>query len=137
MRLHRSAALIASLALAACASARKPEVPLPAAFGAPQAATVPADAAVLDRWWTVFDDAQLNGLIETALIANPDARSAAARLAEARAVANSGLTQFLPQGDATGSAKRTHTTQLSGTVVNFPGFSPSGTSDREAANLKG
>ncbi|MDB5494164.1 MAG: efflux system protein, partial [Phenylobacterium sp.] len=135
MRLHRSAALIASLALAACASARQPDVALPAAFEAPRAATVPADAAVLDRWWTVFDDAQLNGLIDSALIANPDARSAAARLAEARAVANSGLTQFLPQGDATGSAKRTHTTQLSGTVVNFPGFSTSGTSESEAANL--
>jgi outer membrane protein, multidrug efflux system len=135
MRLSRSAILFASLALAACASARKPDVRLPGAFEAPRAAAVPADAAVLDRWWTVFGDAQLDGLIATALTANPDARSASARLAEARATAQSGLTQFLPQGDARGQAERTHTTQLSGTVINFPGFSTSGTTEQDTANL--
>jgi multidrug efflux system outer membrane protein len=135
MRLSRSAILFASLALAACASARKPDLRLPAAYEAPKTAAVPADAAVLDRWWTVFGDAQLDGLIDTALKANPDARSAAARLAEARATAQSGFTQFLPQGDARGQAERTHTTQLSGTVINFPGFSSSGTSEQDSANL--
>jgi len=135
MRLSRSAILFASLALAACASARKPDLRLPAAYEAPKTAAAPADAAVLDRWWTVFGDAQLDGLIDTALKANPDARSAAARLAEARATAQSGFTQFLPQGDARGQAERTHTTQLSGTVINFPGFSSSGTSEQDTANL--
>ncbi|HEV2533067.1 TolC family protein [Phenylobacterium sp.] len=135
MRLSRSAILIASLALAACASARKPDLRLPAAYEAPKTTGIPADAAVLDRWWTVFGDAQLDGLIDTALAANPDARSAAARLAEARATAQSGFTQFLPQGDASGSAKRTHTTQLSGAVINFPGFSTSGVTEQDTANL--
>jgi multidrug efflux system outer membrane protein len=135
MRFFRSAILIASLSLAACASARKPDLALPGGYEGAQTVAVPADAAVLDRWWTVFDDAQLNALVDHALIANPDARSAAARLAEARASATSGLTRFLPQGDATGSAKRVHTEQLSGTVVNIPGFSTSGDSDSAAANL--
>jgi multidrug efflux system outer membrane protein len=135
MRFIRSATLLASLALAACASARKPDLSLPGAYEGGQAAAVPADAAVLDRWWTVFGDPQLEALIDHALTANPDARSAAARLAEARASATSGLTRFLPQGDATGSAKQTHTKQLSGTVVNIPGFSTSGTSEQDAANL--
>lgn len=133
MRIRTSAALLASLALAACAHARKADVRLPAAYEAPPSA---ASAPVaLDHWWTAFDDAQLDGLIDHALSANPDARSAAARLKEARATAQSSLTVFLPQGDATGSARRTHTTQLSGTVFNFPGFSTSGTSEQDAANL--
>ena len=135
MRAHRLAILLASLALAACATARKADVRLPGAYEAGPGAAVPAGAAALDRWWTVFGDPQLDALIDQALIANPDARSAAARLAEARASATSSLTRFLPQGDATGSAKRTHTTQLSGTVIDFPGFSTSGTSEQDAANL--
>ncbi|THD82530.1 MAG: TolC family protein [Phenylobacterium sp.] len=136
MRIHRSAAVIASLALAACAHARKADVSLPAAYEAPPpaAATVVAPAA-LDQWWTVFGDSQLDGLIDHALIANPDARTAAAKLREARATAAGGLTVFLPQGDASGSAEKTHTRQLSGTVINFPGFSTSGTSEQDAANL--
>lgn len=133
MRFHRSAVLIASLALAGCASARKADVRLPAAYEAPPAAAIAPVA--LDRWWTVFGDDQLNGLIDTALAANPDAKSAAARLSEARATATSGLTRFLPQGDAAGSAKRTHTEQLSGKAINIPGFSSSGTSENYSANL--
>lgn len=128
--------LIASLGLAACATARKADVRLPAAYETPQASAGSApSAAVLDRWWTSFDDAQLTALVDHALVANPDARSAAARLQEARATAASSLTVFLPQGDAQGSAKRTHTTQLSGTAISFPGFSTSGTSEQESANL--
>lgn len=134
MRIARTAALLASLTLAACAHARQADVRLPAAYEAPQPAAGTAPVA-LDRWWTAFDDPQLDGLIAHALTANPDARSAAARLREARATAESSLTQFLPQGDATASARRTHTQQLSGTVINFPGFSTSGTSEQDAANL--
>lgn len=126
-------AALACLALAACASARKPEVSLPAAYESPPAANV---AAInLDHWWTVFADDQLTGLIETALARNPDALTAAARLQEARASANSGWLQFLPQGDAKGSSQRTHTTQLGGDAVNTPGFSTSGTSQADSANL--
>ncbi|WP_297692453.1 TolC family protein [Phenylobacterium sp.] len=129
----RFAVFAAALALAACAHARKPDVALPAAYEAPQQGG--ASAAVLDRWWTTFDDPQLTSLVEHSLAANPDARTASARLREARASAAASLTQFLPQGDATASARRTHTTQLSGTIVNFPGFSTSGTNEQDAANL--
>jgi NodT family efflux transporter outer membrane factor (OMF) lipoprotein len=133
MRLTRSAILLASLALAACASTRQADVRLPAAYEAPPGSTVAA--ANLDRWWTVFGDDQLTGLIDTALANNPDALTAAARLREARATVSSGLTQFLPTGDATGSAKRTQTEQLAGSFINIPGFSTSGVSQSYAANL--
>ena len=133
MRPLRSLPLAAALALAACAHARHADVRLPSAYEAAQAAA--GSAAALERWWTAFDDPQLTDLVEQALSANPDARTAAARLAEARASATSALTRFLPQGDATGSARRTHTTQLSGTAISIPGFSTSGTSEQDQANL--
>ena len=128
-----TAAVLATLALTACATGhRQPDVALPAAFEAP----APVDGVVdLDRWWTAFGDPQLTGLIEQALVEGFDARIAAARLAEARAVRTSQLVQFLPQGNATGSARRTETEQLDGTAVDIPGFSTSGTSETYAANF--
>jgi len=133
MRISKPASLLACAALAACASSPKTEVSLPAAYEAPQ--TAPADAVALDRWWTAFDDPQLTALIEQTLVANPDARSAAARLAEVRAARSSALLSFLPQGDATGSGRRTYTEQLSGTPINIPGFSNTGESDAYSANF--
>jgi len=129
-----TAAGLACLALGACASARKPDVRLPAAYEAPVAAQA-ADAAVLDAWWTQFGDPELTGLIEQALKTAPDARAAAARLAEARATATTGLLAFLPQGDGAASHKETHTTQTYGTPVSIPGFSSSGKSTSESASL--
>ena len=126
--------LFACLALTGCAAVRKPDVRLPAAFEAP--ATSATATPALDRWWTSFDDPQLTTLIDQALAANPDARSAALRLREAQAQRASTLSQFLPQGDLTGSAKRTHSTQVSGTVIpDIPGFSTNGVSEAYASNF--
>jgi NodT family efflux transporter outer membrane factor (OMF) lipoprotein len=133
MRPLRTLAATACLSLAACASHPRPDVRLPAAFEAPAGA--PADAVALDRWWTAFEDPQLTALVEDALVRNPDARSAAARLAEVRAARTSALLQFIPQGDAAGSARKTHTEQLSGTAINIPGFSTSGDSEAYSANF--
>jgi outer membrane protein, multidrug efflux system len=130
-------AVLACLALGACVHARPADTRLPAAFeGAKGGADrAPAGAIDLDRWWLSFNDPELTGLIDQALARNPDARSAAARLAEARADRIESLTHYLPQGDATGSTRRTDTHQLAGTVFNIPGFSSSGVSDASAANL--
>lgn len=134
MRAYRTLAVSALLALAACAPARRsPDLRLPQVFEAPQAA--PADAVALDRWWTAFGDEQLTSLVEGAITRNPDARSAAARLAEARASRAGALLSFLPQGSLAGSARKTHTEQLSGTQINIPGFSTSGDSEAYAANF--
>lgn len=46
-------------------------------------APLPADA----RWWSVFNDPVLDGLIERAVANNTDIQQAAARLAQARAIA--------------------------------------------------
>lgn len=133
----RSAAYIAAplcLVLAACGSTPKPDLRLPAAYEAPQPA--PAGAVALDHWWTAFDDPQLTALIDQALSANPDAKSAAARLLEARANRSSSLFQFLPKGDATGSATRTDT--RGGLVIpgiEIPGLTSGGATKSYAANF--
>jgi NodT family efflux transporter outer membrane factor (OMF) lipoprotein len=133
MRPAQFAAVSVCLALSACATPRKADVALPQAFEAP--APSAAAAVDLDRWWTAFGDEQLTALIETALVSAPDARSAAARLTEARASAAAALTSFLPQGDATGSARRTETEQTEGQAVSIPGFSSVGRSDAYASNF--
>ncbi len=127
MRPSLPLAALAALALAACATA-KPDVRLPAAYEATVSAA-PAGAVALDRWWLNYNDAELTVLVDQALVANPDARSAAARLREVRAQRISAVLQYTPQGDATYSGRKTSTTQLSGTVANIPGFTNSGTSE--------
>jgi hypothetical protein len=56
----RSAPLVlsalAALSLGACATARKADVRLPAAYEAPAAVPPPADAIALDTWWTAYGD---------------------------------------------------------------------------------
>ncbi|MBP7648574.1 MAG: TolC family protein [Phenylobacterium sp.] len=135
MRLATFVAGLACLTLAACASARKPDITVPTAFEAPQSAATPIDATALDRWWTQFNDPVLTALIEDALVRAPDSRSAAARLTEARATSSNALIAFLPQGNAAGSTRETHTTQTSGTVVTIPGFSTAGESTASSASL--
>jgi NodT family efflux transporter outer membrane factor (OMF) lipoprotein len=143
MRSTTAVTLLACLALSACATARTADVRLPSAYekpgpatnGAPPPAAAPAGAVALDRWWLAFNDTELTGLIDQALIHNPDARSAAARLSEARSNNFEAFTHYLPQGDLTGSTRRTDTHQLAGTVFNFPGFSSSGVSKTEAVNF--
>lgn len=125
---------LACLALSACASTQATDTRLPAAFEAPVSA-IPAGAVALDTWWTAFNDPQLTSLIEQALAASPDARSAAAKLREARATRSGALTAFLPQGPITGAGSKTHSKQLSGTPVDIPGFSTSGDSESYNANF--
>jgi NodT family efflux transporter outer membrane factor (OMF) lipoprotein len=128
MRFAVPIALVASIALVGCASPRKPDVRLPGAYEAPVGGA-PAGSVALDRWWVNFNDAELTGLVDQALVANPDARSAAARLREVRAQRIGAILQYTPQGDASYAGRRTHTEQLSGTVANIPGFSNSGVSE--------
>ncbi|WP_309645591.1 TolC family protein [Phenylobacterium sp.] len=128
---------LACLALAGCASTRDVDTRLPGAYELPAkvSAGPPAGAAALDTWWVAFNDPQLTSLIEQALAASPDARSAAARLKEARAQRAGALTAFLPQGNARGATSKTENEVVDGTVVNIPGFSSSGSSESQSATF--
>jgi NodT family efflux transporter outer membrane factor (OMF) lipoprotein len=134
MRFARSVGIAACAALAACASHRAPDERLPAAFEAPAGGTA-TPAAALDNWWTAFGDPELSALIEKALADSPDARTAQAKLREARGVRSSGVAQLLPQGNLRGSKTETHSKQLSGDNANIPGFSSSGVSTITQANF--
>lgn len=126
--------VLACLALSACASTRSVDTRLPAAFEAPVPA-VPAGAATLDTWWTAFNDPQLTALVDQALAASPDARTAAAKLREARATRAGALTNFFPQGNVRGAGSKTDSKVIDGTAIAIPGFSNSGKSESYSANF--
>ena len=98
MRNHLVLAALVPL-LAACAlgpKIPKPNTVLPVAY---QSQPTPASADVpIDKWWTLYNDPQLQSLVEEALHNAPDARSAMARLEQAKAVRSSALSAFWPAG---------------------------------------
>ena len=77
------------------------------------------------RWWELFNDATLNGLVQEALTANTDLRVAAANLARARAVLREARGARLPttnlQAGATYGQQSGSTIPIPG-VQNDPGF---------------
>ena len=111
--------VLTASALGGCAvhPVRTPAIALPPAYE--RSAASNAAPLALDRWWTLFGDAQLSQLIDAALIAAPDARRALAVLAEARAERSRALAAFDPQGSLTASAKRQHQ-EISG-IGSLPG----------------
>jgi multidrug efflux system outer membrane protein len=109
VRLFRGLLTAAALAplLAACAtgSVRTADTRLPAAYAAPQPQQT-APAAALDQWWTLYNDAQLTALVQQALANSPDARDAASKLDQARAVRQAALYAYNPQGALSASASK-------------------------------
>ena len=107
--------LVLASALAACAvgpKVVKPDLRLPATYEAPAGSAMP-DAS-LDRWWSLYGDPQLESLVDQALTHAPDARSALARLHEAKAIRTEATDAYNPQGAVQANATRTDTTALSG-----------------------
>jgi len=81
---------------------RKPELALPEAL--PAVAGTTAD--LQDPWWAIYQDPVLDALIREALANNPDAAIAAARVAEARALARIARADQLPELNLEGGAAR-------------------------------
>jgi multidrug efflux system outer membrane protein len=127
--------------LASCALGPKiaaPDTRLPRAFEAPAGAAT--GAAWMDRWWSQYNDPQLEDLVDQALATAPDARSARARLDEALAVRSSALTAYDPQGSLQANGAVTETKVLSGGTLQIPGgppvlFSNSGWSTSRSADF--
>ena len=111
-------ALMAALVLAGCASApptvaEHAGVAVPASFSEQKSAAAagwttaaPAEAQPRGAWWLAFSDPALSALVERAGEANTDVQTAAARLAEARALLRSADAQRQPQVGASGGAVR-------------------------------
>src|SRR5690606_14485108 len=134
----RYLAIVCALAgLAGCASVRPADTRLPVAYEAPAEAAADVDIA---QWWTAFNDPPRTELVQEALARSPDARSAAARLEEARAQRSGALTRFLPQGALVGSGRKadSEVTDLKGASelpTDIPGFSLGGETENYGLNF--
>ncbi|BEP61445.1 efflux transporter outer membrane subunit [Variovorax sp. V213] len=67
---------------------------------------VPSEAQTRGAWWLAFNDPVLNALVEKADVNNNNIQAAAARLAEARALARSANADRMPQIGLSGGANR-------------------------------
>ncbi|HEU5451634.1 MAG TPA: efflux transporter outer membrane subunit [Terriglobales bacterium] len=111
----------------------RPQETVPTVFRGAEAS---ADAASLadEKWFQVFQDAQLQGLIRTALQHNYDVREAAARVEAARA--NLGITRADQYPTIAGSASITKQRFSSGGAYPIPaGFPQERTFGTVAGNL--
>ncbi len=108
----RRAAFALALAASACTvgpNYKRPVAHLSEAYrGAAPTGALAADQPSLadQKWWEVFQDEQLQGLIRTALRQNFDVRIAAARVAEARAQLGITRADQFPQVDGSALADR-------------------------------
>lgn len=93
----------------------------PAATGALIGAAEPSVSAgaAADRWWSLYQDERLDGLVRQALAANTDLRVAAANIAQAQAALAAAENAQLPQTEINGAFEYS---QLSGEqyLLNVP-----------------
>lgn len=114
-------ALLSCALLAACVSPAERDAPAaraiePASLESQRAmGTAPAGEWPGTRWWTVFGDAQLDGLVEEALGGSPTLRVARARVAQASALLGAALANASPGAIGGLDITRQHFSQ-SGTV---------------------
>lgn len=97
---------------------------LPAAFKeAPTAVTETKtdNPAIVQQWWTLFNDTILNELVDLALRQNADLRSAVARVEQADAAAREAGASLFPNVDAQAAGSNTHLSEKTATwSVNSP-----------------
>jgi outer membrane protein, multidrug efflux system len=99
----------------------RPVLALPDTYGKAEA-SLPSDMAKLDKipdqWWTLYQDPQLNALVEKAFKNNSNIKAAVARIEEADAQMREVGAALLPTVDLDGSGKRSRVTESG----SFPSF---------------
>lgn len=108
--------IILTMALPACTVGpdyHPPQVETPERWSGEAQGVVAADAIAVARWWTLFCDAQLDGLIDRAVVANKDLGIAAARIREARARRGIIAADGLPAVDVSGAYARSRRSENS------------------------
>lgn len=88
---------------------------LPEAYSA--AGPLAAAPTVAANWWSLFGDAQLDGLVAQALATSPDARIAALRIEEADALLRQVDAALLPQVNVDASGSRSRISQTNATPI--------------------
>ena len=100
-----SLTMIAALLLSACSVGSdfvKPDI----SYNKEWLAEKAKSEQIVQKWWRVFNDPQLNTLIDDAALHNYDLRIAAARVKEARAARGIAASDGLPQINKRSSAQR-------------------------------
>ncbi|OVZ64270.1 hypothetical protein CDO44_02560 [Pigmentiphaga sp. NML080357] len=99
-------------ALAACASVDQDASPRAQLVEASTLGAAQADVQwPVQQWWRRYGDAQLNGLIDEAIVGSPSIVIAQARLARAEAAVGTARANRLPEVDATFNATRQRYTE--------------------------
>ncbi len=107
----------ASLTLAACMVGpdyQRPQTPLPGTYPDPIAPDTSTPVTIRSDWWTLYDDATLNGLVATALTDNLDVAFAVARIEEADADLIEAKASLFPEIDLAALGARS---QSSGNIA--------------------
>ena len=114
--------LLVGGALGGCAVTQ----PAPPQLDLPPPTATAAENALLERWWTAFDDPVLTALVEEALANNLDLAGALARIQAARAVLFLAQANLFPniflRGGASRSRESQATTQSSSNFSGPPGI---------------
>lgn len=131
-KIRLAAALTATILLAACTVG--PDYVRPAStLPEPQAeatAESRATAPINPTWWTLFNDASLNQLIQQALAANQDLQAAIARLEAVEAAAREAGADLYPSISASANGGRS---RLSGETASAKANGPQVSNNRRAA----
>ena len=110
MRALTRALAVAFVLLAAGCSVgpnyKRPQVPVPGQWTVEAARGTSAKPVEKDAWWTSFQDAELNSLVERAAGQNLDLKVALERVREARAARGISKSGFFPSVDAGVSGSR-------------------------------
>lgn len=107
------AVLALSTSVVAGTNASIPPVRMPDIYETPRPGPALAPTA-LDRWWLLFGDINLNALEDEALVNASDARTAAARILEARATRSGQKAKTMPTGSISGNVSREKVYELYG-----------------------
>jgi NodT family efflux transporter outer membrane factor (OMF) lipoprotein len=100
-----------ALLVAACSLApplKTPDIPTADAYkeNGPWTQAQPADRLPRDSWWTLYDNAELNGLQNRLIAGNPTLAAALANYAQARALTDQARAGLFPTLDLNGSTQR-------------------------------
>lgn len=123
LTLIRLTPLAFALALSGCAIGPdylRPASLLPTVFSEAKPAesvAVASNPAINPTWWTLFNDATLNNLVDQALTSNASLRQAIARVEQADAVAREAGASFFPQIDGSAGISNTKASTKTATFV--------------------
>jgi outer membrane protein, multidrug efflux system len=124
-QLIRLSLVMSALSLAACQMVGpdyfRPKQALPASYQETQ--VTGAEEAMINQWWTLYNDEVLNDLIAKASKNNTDLKIAVARIEEADGYMREVGAALFPQVNLDSSANRFRVTEL-GAVPMFNGMSP-------------